>query len=136
MTKTTNYSVTKEGNLNRSKIQGQRICIEITMSQAERRNVSREEAQIRLRNHFQNRVSTIIIAQEKDHKEGFHYHVAILVVTTKYKYIKEIRSIFPEFSGFQLDVKAKKSWPALCAYVTKEEKNPLLWSTPESMEER
>lgn len=56
---------------------------EISMSYAERQNVSGEEAQIRLQNHFQ-KASTTIIAQEKDLKEGFHYHVTILVVTNKY----------------------------------------------------
>ncbi|TXG46227.1 hypothetical protein EZV62_028258 [Acer yangbiense] len=45
----------------------------------------------------------------------------------KHNAAKIIRSIFPEFDGVQCEVRFPKGWGRLCAYLTKEDKSPLVW---------
>ncbi|KAL0295676.1 UNVERIFIED_CONTAM: hypothetical protein Scaly_3093400 [Sesamum calycinum] len=63
------------------------------------------------------------------HKSGgYHYHVGVKTVNaSKNSYARLVRATFPEFEGMQLDVQAKKGWGPVCAYVTKEDKSPLIW---------
>ena len=72
---------------------------------------------------------TYIFLSREPHKSGgYHYHVGVKTVNaSKNSYARLVRATFPEFEGMQLDVQAKKGWGPVCAYVTKEDKSPLIW---------
>lgn len=113
-----------------------RVFILITFSHAEKRGVDKKEVLLRILECFQNQcVKSILIAQENHEQEGYHYHAAVCTLVSRYTFIKEIRNKFPEFEGAQLDVKTRKSWAALCEYVMKEDKDPILWGEDTKLED-
>jgi hypothetical protein len=96
-----------------------RLYISITLSHAEKGVVTQDEVVNRLRRAF--KCKCIVVSKEKHSAGGFHFHVA--VKNAKHNAAKIIRSIFPEFDGVQCEV--SKGWG--CAYLTKEDKSPLVW---------
>lgn len=103
-----------------------RRYILVTLSHTERREVSPIMALDRIRRKFE--CVAVIIAQEKHETQGIHYHIAIISKNaSKNNATRIIRSIFPEFEGRQCEVRYHKGWGTMCAYVTKEDKEPLVW---------
>jgi len=100
-----------------------RLYISITLSHAEKGVVTQDEVVNRLRRAF--KCKCIVVSKEKHSAGGFHFHVA--VKNAKHNAAKIIRSIFPEFDGVQCEVRFPKGWGRLCAYLTKEDKSPLVW---------
>ena len=96
-----------------------RLYISITLSHAEKGVVTQDEVVNRLRRAL--KCKCIVVSKEKHSAGGFHFHVA--VKNAKHNAAKIIRSIFPEFDGVQCEV--SKGWG--CAYLTKEDKSPLVW---------
>ncbi|KAH0704386.1 hypothetical protein KY285_018664 [Solanum tuberosum] len=45
----------------------------------------------------------------------------------KNSFRSQIRKVFPEFEQMQCDIQAKKGRGPICAYITKEDKNPQIW---------
>lgn len=98
----------------------------VTLTHAESRSVSRKIVLERILGCF----SCVAVAVAKElHKEnGFHYHAAVQCNdASRYTASKKVRAIFPEFEGMQCDVQFKKAWPPMCEYITKQDKEPLIW---------
>lgn len=104
-----------------------RKYISITLSHAEKRNVSTHEVIQRLRKIFM--CTAIVVATEK-HKdeEGYHFHIALKNKdASKHTATKRIRDIFQEFQGMQCKVQFQKGIGNILAYITKEDKTPTVW---------
>ena len=72
----------------------------------------------------------IVIAKETHQEGGYHYHVGILNKTaSKHTAAKKLRKILPEWAGQIVDIKIKfhKAWSSICAYIVKEDKEPIVW---------
>lgn len=103
-----------------------RKYILVTLSHTEKRQVSPIMALDRIRKKFQ--CVAVVIAQETHNTQGIHYHIAIISKNaSKNNATRIIRSIFPEFEGRQCEVRYHKGWGTMCTYVTKEDKEPLVW---------
>lgn len=76
-------------------------------------------------------------------EEGFNYHLLILIIlnrnATRYTASQIGRRTFHEFEGAQALAKCQyhNGWGPICQYLTKEDKEPLLWGedTLEQIEE-
>lgn len=72
--------------------------------------------------------NAIIVTKEDHQAGGFHFHIAIESKNaSRNTATRLLRDTFTEFEGAQCSVKFHKSWATLCAYVTKQDKNPYLW---------
>lgn len=71
---------------------------------------------------------SIVVATETHEDGGYHYHVGVLNENaSRYKCFKQIRALFPEFEGRQINVKVHKGWGIICRYIPKMEKNKVVW---------
>ena len=63
------------------------------------------------------------------HQEsGFHYHVGILSRdASRYTAHKKLRKAFEEFDGAQFHSKFHNGWGSILNYLTKQDKEPLVW---------
>ena len=82
--------------------------------------------------------NAIIVAKEIHLSGGFHYHVGVLNESASSKTVtRELRKLFQEFEGKQLNVSFHKSWNTVCSYVIKQDKTPYCWNIKlEEVEER
>lgn len=103
-----------------------RKFIAITLSHAERREVSLQDVISRIKGIF--KCTAIVVANEEHQGEGFHYHVAVKNEdASKYTAIKKIREAFSEFEGKQCNVKFNKGIQMVLGYITKKDKKPTVW---------
>lgn len=112
--------------INPSKSDNYRPFLLITLAHAETRNISEKEVLERVLKCFG--CTAIVVAKETHQDNGFHFHIAVHTKdASRYTASKKIRAIFTQFEGRQCDVQFKKAWAPMCAYVTKENKEPLVW---------
>lgn len=98
----------------------------VTLSHAETRNVPRKVVLDRILGCFS--CEAVAVAKELHQDKGYHFHAAVQSNNaSRYTTSKKIREIFPEFEGMQCDVRFKKAWPPMCEYITKQDKEPLVW---------
>jgi len=106
-----------------------RPYILVTLSHAEaesRKCVTRKEIVERIAAVI--RCNAIVVAKELHKGDGFHYHIGIESTNaSRNNAARLIRDAFPEFEGAQCLAKFHKAWGSICAYVTKEDKSPLIW---------
>jgi len=108
-----------------------RKFILITLAQSgkgERKGIEPQEMGKRVENLFE--CTAIVIARE-EHQDGEgHHHIAVLNQNASRKNATmKIRKAFPEWQGRQCNVAFHRAWRTLCAYVTKEDKNPYVWGS-------
>lgn len=99
----------------------------ITFSHAERRSVNPKNIIERFTSRFS--CEAVVVAKENHKEKGcYHYHVGMKAHdASRYTAAKFIRATFPEFDGMQCNVEYRKGWGPICKYITKEDKDPLVW---------
>lgn len=107
----------------------------ITLNHIERGNrslLTTDEIIVRLTSRFS--CKSIIICTENHAEGGYHMHIGVWNDTASKNTVQNvIREAFPEFEGRQCNVSIHKVWDTVCAYVLKEDKNPVVWGE-ESLE--
>ncbi|KAK2658354.1 hypothetical protein Ddye_004887 [Dipteronia dyeriana] len=103
------------------------ILLTLTHAEQEKRNsVTRKEIVERITEVF--KCNAIVVAKEMHKEEGFHFHIGIESTNaSRNNAARLLRNAFPEFDGAQCFAKFHKAWGTICAYVIKEDKNPLIW---------
>ena len=90
----------------------------ITLTHAERRNITLEEAMKRFTSKYP--MEKGIGCQESHKDGGYHYHLGFKTVIPRRKSIPSIRRMYPEFDGRSIDIKAHKSFDSVVIYTEKE----------------
>lgn len=91
-----------------------------------RSDVTRERIKDRLLKIF-HQTKILIISTERHRDGGFHYHAGLFTTVSRHRAKKMLRSAFPEWEGMSIDLQFRRGWPVICAYVTKEDCNFLVW---------
>lgn len=121
--------ILKTSKVSRAKPSHIRNFLLITLTHAEREArsaVTREIIKARILELY-DKTKIIIIAKEQHEDGGFHYHAGLFTTVSRHRAEKMLRSAFPEWEGMAIDLKMKRGWPVICAYVTKEDRDFLVW---------
>ena len=103
-----------------------RPYILLTLTHAERRQIPPQEVITRILGGFS--CLSIVVSTEIHLDGGYHFHVGVYNKDASQKTAtKKLRQAFFEFEGRQVNVVFKKGWGPVCYYITKEEKNPVVW---------
>lgn len=102
------------------------VFITLTHAELREREVSKIELFKRVKSMME--CQAIVMATETHKEGGYHYHiVAKTKRASKNNALREIRDMLPEFEGRQCNIKFPKGWGNILAYITKEDKDPLVW---------
>lgn len=107
-----------------------REFILLTLIHAEdkqRKNINREFIIERIKGLY-NCISIVVATEEHQENKGKHYHVGIWATDASKNTLRStLRKQFREWEGRAIDITLHKGWGSICAYILKEDKEPLVW---------